>query len=278
MFLSQLLRRTLGGETGIRPRRAARFEPVAPPAAEEPVPSPLPAPRAPAGLRPADRDPARPRVTQTIEQPARDRGTPAPETSVAQMLIVHTTDARPPAEAPEQKSVPISQPEGRPAAAAPSKLVPADPAPSRPPLRRAEAVQAAPAPKPARQSPAAVELVSRRVEKRTVEERLTRLAGRARADAALPAAPASRPRVGAALPVAPAPRVPPPPSASASVAQRRPRQGPSPAPAAAPEPVIEIRIGRVELRASAAAPPARTARPAAPVSSLEEYLRARDRS
>lgn len=278
MFLSQLLQRTLGGEARIRPRRATRFEPVAPPAAEEPAPSPLPAPRVAAPPAPADRGPAPPLVTERNERPERISAAAALDLSVAPMRAVHSPRPDRPMEPLPQNLAPLSKPEARPAAAARSGVMPADPVPSRLPPRREEAAQAAPASKPAKRGPPTVESVSQRIERCTVEERLTRLAVRAPADPAFPAAPPPRPPVSPALPAARPQRVTPAPPAPPSVAQRRPRQGSSPAAAAAPEPVIEIRIGRVELRASAAAPPARTARPAAPVSSLEEYLRARDRN
>lgn len=72
------------------------------------------------------------------------------------------------------------------------------------------------------------------------------------------------------FPVPPAP-VPSPPLGHAS---SRPQPVPTQE-TTAPAPTIQVTIGRIEIRATPAAAPARAVRPAAPKLSLEEYLRSR---
>ena len=54
-----------------------------------------------------------------------------------------------------------------------------------------------------------------------------------------------------------------------------PRPAPPPSPARSPEPVIQVTIGRIDVRATPETSPARKAHAAAPVTGLDEYLRSR---
>ena len=267
-FLSTLLARARGEAPGespaipIRPRPLARFEPPSsagwdalsfgaessaaepspPSPGNPPLPLTPPESRSPTHVTPADHasDP-RPLTAPTAmphapRPAAHDRQQPDPA-------------ARPPAElSPAPPATPPLTPQQPPAPPAGEGA-----RPSRPPIE----------PSPAEEPRAA----SLRVQPAlTIIHESERHVG--------PTAPTSEPTDK--LPAHLEPALPAPRAGRLEPALPAVPEAPVQSPAATPEPVINVTIGRVEIRAAAVAPaPERKPRPEPPVLSLDDYLRRR---
>lgn len=256
-FLGQLLARSFDQTEVIRPRRTGLFEPSQPARDlpwpdEEPTDSaaPAPLPAAPPSGRLALEPQHMPRSAPP-EAAAPLRLRPRPETPASQ-----------PASAPHSKQPSVVN-EPPATAAAALRPPPVQPQPTSPPPR--EQVR------DASRAPTVVEQTLLQ----PVVERITETSRQAATPprTATPTSPPEMPDARAAADVLrPAPQV----EASGVVQSpvvRAGRQAATPTPAASP--TIHVTIGRVEVRASSPAEPARRTRPQPPVMSLDEYLEQR---
>ncbi len=314
-FLQRLIDRSHGAEPGPRPRRRSLFEPPAglgpltgpaipldvlpaevPLSTEVPVVRPA---RAPSALEP-ERPDDRLRPDKKAAHPPRkqapkpSRPDPRPARPVAPATVV--LDAAPsPNTRPSRTGTPPPARSDDPAATEAWRAEPPGPGPSSTPRVEESRRPNAPAPTSPPRSPAvaAPPPPTARLEPR---RSLPALSAPSLGDASPPPAPESEPprrsggpRGPAAPPVEslrhsppaePAPTGPEPRTQRrAPVARAGPRRknAASPTPPPEPGPTVHVSIGRVEVRAVRAEPPAarprRAARPA-PLVSLDDYLKA----
>jgi hypothetical protein len=284
-FLTDLLRRSRGQAGGLAPRLPSLFEPVAEaalqPAADEPAHPvggwPPPTDRPAPALVPLD-EPGRPASGAAVAPPLGVVAARGPADGASQ---------RPPAARPEVAYQRLDELEWRltvPAEAPPPERRADSPAPARP---------AGSAVAPGRPRPRPADAVTARPQAR--EDRASPAATTAPMDAVpvvATTAPAPPGTPGAEAPAPDRPDGPPPPPDR----PRPPRPGrltaparPDP-PAAGPRrpqlppaagdltaaPTVHVTIGRVEIRAVPAPPPARRP-PAARTTSLDDYLSERNR-
>lgn len=272
MFLGHLLERALGDAPGIAPRRASRFEPDgdAPELAAVETAAGTPAPARDTLAPPTPQAPSQrpgPVETLLIERRA-ERPQTAPSPIPHAPLVVERAVEQPSVRlAPVRETRPELAPRREPAPeheSEPSRLTPAAP----PIERHTETILR--------------ETAETRIESRTIERRLESLVREIQrieeVRTILPAPAAEPPQTAApARSPSPEPRNVVVPAAATRGAAPRPvlMEAASPAPAA---PVVQVTIGRVEVRA--AAPPAAQHKPRArePRLDLEDYLRQRERA
>jgi hypothetical protein len=267
-FLSTLLARARGDAPGespavlLQPRPLARFEPTAPAgwdaltfsAESSPAEPPPPAPGAPPPpLAPPDyRSPI----------PMTPAGH-APDPGLATGLSPKPQPPPPAArdqQQPQTPGGPLAKPAPAPLAAPP--LTP------QPPLAPPAGDGARPSRPPIEPNPAEISTTT----PPGVQPALTILPESER----LASSPAPTSDPADRLPAHLEPALPPPRTGRLQPALPAPPEAPAPPPAAPPDPVINVTIGRVEIRAAAPAPaPERRPRPEPPVLSLDDYLRRR---
>jgi hypothetical protein len=269
MFLGDLIQRTLGEAATIAPRRPSRFEPTAEPS--ELVTTEL------AGEPPAGR-------RETIPPaPATSQDAPAPErieTRIVERVVAPPRDTadRPKILTPQSSEQPI-----------PVTAAPTIEARNEPPPEHREPVTA-PAPSPARpvSTPEAEpsrqtiirEKVETHFETRTIERRLESLVRESKVERVeefhtLTVSPAREALHPPVLPRSESPRIIiVPQTKQALVARPLLMEAPEPTPA----PVVQVTIGRVEVRATTPAAIKPAARNREPKLDLEGYLQRRERA
>ena len=272
MMLANLLDRSLGQAVGLRPRRLSMFERgggefrIEQP--EVPAAAPRPAPSLAEALAPPSRS-----SEPDISAPAPEPGTPAPrietvERTRIERIVTESAPAMPPRAGTHDAAIDIPAPrllppilQAAPTAPAGSRRRRREPAEETAEPRLAAAAEA-PAANPAEQ----VRVIEQRLHTLSREwareTRVERTREVVRRDEA---------------PSAPAFRQPASPPVATSVARPERLRPTAPPPTVAPDPVVEVHIGRVEVRATVATPPQTASRGLArSEAGLETYLRKRD--
>lgn len=274
MVLASLLDRSLGKPMGLRPRRLSLFERggdlrieategeggVGPPRATEArIEAPAPQTPVPPQADTSPRSPENVAPVQRIETVERTR---------VERIVSESASFEPSASDAAKTDAPVAVPKAPP----PVEAMPVEPRRTRSGRRGAGLPSAERVPVPIPVQPQAavterVHVIEQRLQTLSHEWTREKRVERTREIVRKDEAPGPAPRRSG-------PSLTAPVAAFARPDRLRPT---APPPATAPDPVVEVHIGRVELRATVANPPRANGRaPAPPEVGLETYLRKRD--